>query len=58
MWLDMLQEQGIGAVIHSGDTASFLGVSSYPCRVMVMEEDLERAKQALTRKSSESSAAI
>jgi hypothetical protein len=47
MWRDLLVEDGIAALVRSGDTASYLGVSAYPCRVLVREDDRERAKKTL-----------
>jgi hypothetical protein len=47
MWQDILRQQGIPAVINPADSVSFLGVSSFPCRIMVAPGDLERAKQVL-----------
>jgi len=47
MWQALLREERIPAVVRSGDTASFLGVSAYPCRVMVQEDNLKRAKEIL-----------
>ena len=47
MWRELLVGQGIAAVVRSGDTASYLGVSAYPCRVLVRERDLDGAKRVL-----------
>ena len=47
MWQEMLAREGIPATVNPGDTASFMGVSPLPCRLMVAEEYLERAKQIL-----------
>ena len=33
-----LLEEGIEALVNQGDTSSFLGVMSQPCRVMVRSE--------------------
>ena len=35
MWSDLLRADGVPAQVRAGDTSSFLGVSFYPCRVMV-----------------------
>ena len=48
MWRGLLINTGIPARIGPGDVASFLGVSSYPCRVMVEEEHLAKAVTALS----------
>ena len=47
MWRDLLVQEGVRALIRPGDTASFMGVSGYPCRVMVWEDQLERAREVL-----------
>ena len=47
MWRDVLQNEGIPATIEPGDAASFLGVSSMPCRVMVPQEMLREATAVL-----------
>ena len=33
--VQVLRDEGINALVNAGDTASYFGVSSYPCRVMV-----------------------
>lgn len=43
MWRDMLQEEGIPAIIEPRDAISFLGVSPMPCRLMVPNEMLNEA---------------
>ena len=47
MWRDMLVAEGIPALVQSGDTTPFLGVSASPCRIMVAEDLLERAREVL-----------
>lgn len=47
MWRDALIERGVPAVIRAGDTTSFLGVSAYPCRLLVDEESLEESRRIL-----------
>ena len=47
MWREILLGEGISALIRAGDTSSFMGVSNYPCRIMVDEDDQERAKEVL-----------
>ena len=44
MWRDVLVEEGVSAVVRPADTSTFLGVSTYPCGVMVDEGHLERAR--------------
>lgn len=47
MWRDLLVEEGISALVRQGDTASFLGVSAYPCRILVPEEQVDRAREVM-----------
>lgn len=47
MWRDLLVSSGIPALVRPGDTASFLGVRAYPCRVMVLEDQAEEARKFL-----------
>ena len=47
MWRDLLKGEGVSALIRPGDTVSFLGVSTYPCRIMVRESELEEAREIL-----------
>ena len=47
MWAQLLQEHGVACMVRPSDTSSFLGVSASPCRLMVREEDLERARELL-----------
>lgn len=47
MWRDALIERGVPAVIRAGDTTSFLGVSAYPCRMLVDEDSLEESRRIL-----------
>ena len=47
MWREILVGEGISALVRAGDTASFMGVSNYPCRIMVQEDDQERAREVL-----------
>jgi hypothetical protein len=47
MWREILIGEGISARVRAGDTASFMGVSNYPCRIMVLEDDRERAAEVL-----------
>jgi hypothetical protein len=45
IWIDILRDGGIRAMIRPSDVVSFLGVSSYGCRIQVPEEDLARARE-------------
>ena len=47
MWQQLLRSEGIPAMVRPGDTASYLGVSAAPCRLMVAEERREEAQRAL-----------
>ena len=47
MWRDLLRDEGISAIIRPGDISSFMGVSTYPCRIMVQEDQLQTAKEIL-----------
>jgi hypothetical protein len=47
MWSELLSSYGVRAVIRPGDTQSFLGVSAYPCRILVDESDVSRAKELM-----------
>ena len=47
MWRNLLVQEGVPAAVRQGDTTAFLGVSVYPCRVVVAEERLGRAREVL-----------
>ena len=47
MWRELLQQKGIPAEVNPGDTASFLGVSPLPCRLMVAESHFKKAQKVL-----------
>jgi hypothetical protein len=47
MWTDILNQNGVPAMINPRDAVSFLGVSAFPCRIMVPPADLERAQEIL-----------
>jgi hypothetical protein len=47
MWVAMLRDEGIPAMIRPSDAVSFLGVAGFGCRLQVREEDLERAREVL-----------
>ncbi len=49
MWVELLRNAGIPAMVKPKDTASYLGVSPMPCRVIVPEEQLKEAQLLLTR---------
>ena len=47
LWVSILREEGIAAMIMPSDVVSFLGVSAFGCRVQVEESDLERAREVI-----------
>ncbi len=47
IWVDILRQEGIGAMVHPSDAISFLGISAVGCRIRAQEEDLERARAIL-----------
>jgi len=47
IWCDILRQEGIAAMIEPKDTASYLGVSVFPCRVMVAADMLAEARETL-----------
>jgi len=47
MWKDILLQEGIPAMINPEDAVSFLGVSIFPCRIMVASGYLKRAQGIL-----------
>jgi hypothetical protein len=47
IWLSILRDEGITAMIRPSDAASFLGVSGLSCRLQVRAEDLARAREVL-----------
>jgi hypothetical protein len=47
IWKDILLQQGIPAIINSQDTISFMGVSSFPCRIMVAYGYRKQAQEIL-----------
>jgi hypothetical protein len=53
IWVSILRDAGIAAMIRASDTVSFLGVSALGCRVQVQEEDIERAREVLGEVSDE-----
>jgi hypothetical protein len=48
MWREMLAAEGIPALIRPGDAmTSYLGVTAYPCRILVDAGRLDQARQVL-----------
>ncbi|HWC29380.1 MAG TPA: DUF2007 domain-containing protein [Dehalococcoidia bacterium] len=56
IWVSMLRDGGVRAMIRPSDAVSFLGVSSYGCRVQVPEEELDRARELLPEATDEEAA--
>jgi hypothetical protein len=53
IWVSILRDAGLRAMIRPSDAVSFLGVSAFGCRVQVMQEDLTRARQVISEVSDE-----
>jgi hypothetical protein len=49
MWVELLRNAGVPALIQPSDAVSFLGTSPLSCRVQVPEERLVEARMVLTR---------
>lgn len=47
LWLALLRDRGVTALIRPSDAVSFLGVSPFACRLQVRQEDLDRAREVL-----------
>ena len=47
VWVGMLRDAGLRAMIRPSDAVSFLGISPYGCRVLTVDEDLEEARDVL-----------
>ena len=47
MWLQVLHQHEIPAVINPGDISSFLGVSVLPCLLLVASDYLKQAQEIL-----------
>lgn len=47
MWIAILTDAGIAAMIRPSDAVSFLGVAGFGCRVQVRKRDLEHALEIL-----------
>lgn len=48
MWRDIVRQAGINCDLRAGDTASYLGLSQIPVRLIAPEPDSSRALAALT----------
>jgi hypothetical protein len=47
IWVDILKQNDIPAVINPQDAISFMGVSSLPCRIMVADGYRQPAQEIL-----------
>jgi len=47
IWRDILLQNGIPAMVNPGDAMSFMGVSSFPCRIMVAYGYRKKAQEIL-----------
>ena len=47
LWVSLLRDNGIPAMIHPADTSSFLGAAGFGTRVQVAEDKLEEARDLL-----------
>ena len=47
IWKDILLQEGVPAMVNPGDTISFMGVSAFPCRIMVAYGYRKRAQEIL-----------
>jgi hypothetical protein len=56
IWKDILVQEGIPAVVNPEDAVSFLGVSAFPCRIMVAPGYLKQAQEILASLQAEEEA--
>jgi len=47
IWKDILLQEGVPAMVNPEDTISFMGVSGFPCRIMVAYGYRQRAQEIL-----------
>jgi hypothetical protein len=47
IWKDILIQEGIPAMVNPQDAISFMGISGFPCRIMVAYGYLKQAKEIL-----------
>jgi hypothetical protein len=53
IWVSILRNGGIRAMIRPSDAVSFLGVSAHGCRIQVPEADLAEARDLLPQATDE-----
>ena len=56
IWRDILLQHGIPTMVNPGDATSFMGVSAFPCRIMVARDYLKQAQDILASLQSEAEA--
>jgi hypothetical protein len=49
MWRDIVRQAGIECELRPGDTASFMGLSQMPVRLIAPEPEQDRARVALAQ---------
>jgi hypothetical protein len=47
IWKDILTQNGVPAMLNPQDAISFMGVSSFPCRIMVASGYRKQAQEIL-----------
>jgi len=47
IWKDILLQQGVPSIVNPEDTISFMGVSGFPCRIMVAYGYRQQAQEIL-----------
>ena len=47
MWIAILRDQGVAAMIRPSDASSYMGVAAFGCRIQVAEDQLDRAREVL-----------
>ena len=47
LWVSILRDEGVPAMIKPSDVVSYLGVSAFGCRIQVQEDYEERAREVL-----------
>ena len=47
VWREFLHTNGIPSMLQAGDAVSFLGVTPFPCRLLVPQDYAEEARRLL-----------
>lgn len=47
LWVAILRDAGVSAMIHPSDAVSYLGHAAFGCRLQVPEGELENAREVL-----------